>query len=169
MSGNILIIKRNGKAEPFSVDKIKNAISRAFLSVGSFATQEILTDILGRLSIHNGMSVEEIQNQVEFSLMSEKYFTVAKSYILYRQSHLEDREVRDKLQFLADYSSALNSATGSKYDANANVENKNIATLIGEFPPFEPSSFGGSYEGDVWQGSFGEILEHVEQPFHLQK
>lgn len=134
MSGNILIIKRNGKAEPFSVDKIKNAISRAFLSVGSFATQEILTDILGRLSIHNGMSVEEIQNQVEFSLMSEKYFTVAKSYILYRQSHLEDREVRDKLQFLADYSSALNSATGSKYDANANVENKNIATLIGELP-----------------------------------
>ncbi|MBO7636035.1 MAG: anaerobic ribonucleoside-triphosphate reductase, partial [Paludibacteraceae bacterium] len=100
----------------------------------SFATQEILTDILGRLSIHNGMSVEEIQNQVEFSLMTEKYFSVAKSYILYRQKHLEDREVRDKLQFLTDYSNASNSASGSKYDANANVENKNIATLIGELP-----------------------------------
>ncbi len=134
MSGNIFIVKRDGKAEPFSVDKIKNAVSRAFLSVGSFATQEILTDILGRLSIHNGMSVEEIQNQVEFSLMSEKYFSVAKSYILYRQKHLEDREVRDKLQFLTDYSNASNSASGSKYDANANVENKNIATLIGELP-----------------------------------
>ena len=134
MSGNIFIVKRDGKAEPFSVDKIKNAISRAFLSVGSFATQEILTDILGRLSIHNGMSVEEIQNQVEFSLMTEKYFSVAKSYILYRQKHLEDREVRDKLQFLTDYSNASNSASGSKYDANANVENKNIATLIGELP-----------------------------------
>ena len=134
MSGNIFIVKRDGKAEPFSVDKIKNAISRAFLSVGSFATQEILTDILGRLSIHNGMSVEEIQNQVEFSLMSEKYYSVAKSYILYRQKHLEDREVRDKLQFLTDYSNASNSASGSKYDANANVENKNIATLIGELP-----------------------------------
>lgn len=134
MSGNIFIVKRDGKAEPFSVDKIKNAVSRAFLSVGSFATQEILTDILGRLSIHNGMSVEEIQNQVEFSLMTEKYFSVAKSYILYRQKHLEDREVRDKLQFLTDYSNASNSASGSKYDANANVENKNIATLIGELP-----------------------------------
>ena len=111
-----------------------SAISRAFLSVGSFATQEILTDILGRLSIHNGMSVEEIQNQVEFSLMSERYFSVAKSYILYRQKHTEDREVRDKLQFLVDYCNASNSASGSKYDANANVENKNIATLIGELP-----------------------------------
>ena len=104
------------------------------MSVGSFATQEILTDILGRLSIHNGMSVEEIQNQVEFSLMSERYFSVAKSYILYRQKHTEDREVRDKLQFLVDYCNASNSASGSKYDANANVENKNIATLIGELP-----------------------------------
>ena len=80
------------------------------------------------------MSVEEIQNQVEFSLMSERYFSVAKSYILYRQKHTEDREVRDKLQFLVDYCNASNSASGSKYDANANVENKNIATLIGELP-----------------------------------
>ena len=134
MSGNVVIVKRDGKLESFSFDKIKNAISRAFISVGSFATQEVLTDILGHLSIHNGMSVEEIQNQVERSLMCEKYYSVAKAYILYRQSHWEDREVRDKLKFLTDYSNASNSATGSKYDANANVENKNIATLIGELP-----------------------------------
>lgn len=134
MSGNIFIVKRDGAVEPFSIDKIKNAIARAFLSVGSFATQEILTQILSRVSIHNGMSVEEIQNQVEVALMSEKYFMVAKSYILYRQQHLEDREVRNKLKFLIDYCNATNSATGSKYDANANVENKNIATLIGELP-----------------------------------
>lgn len=134
MSGNIFIVKRDGAVEPFSIDKIKNAISRAFLSVGSFATQEILTQILSRVSIHNNMSVEEIQNQVEVALMSEKYYMVAKSYILYRQEHLEDREVRNKLKFLIDYCNATNSATGSKYDANANVENKNIATLIGELP-----------------------------------
>lgn len=134
MSGNIFIVKRDGAVEPFSIDKIKNAIARAFLSVGSFATQEILTQILSRVSIHNGMSVEEIQNQVEVALMSEKYYMVAKSYILYRQQHLEDREVRNKLKFLIDYCNATNSATGSKYDANANVENKNIATLIGELP-----------------------------------
>jgi len=54
--------------------------------------------------------------------------------MLYRQKHLEDRETRDKLKFLIDYCDAQNAATGSKYDANANVDKKNIATLIGELP-----------------------------------
>lgn len=43
-------------------------------------------------------------------------------------------EEQSLLSFLRDYCKASNAATGSKYDANANVENKNIATLIGELP-----------------------------------
>ena len=128
------IVKRNGKREPFSVEKIKNAIQKAFLSVGSFASDEVLTNILSRVSIHDGITVEEIQNQVENGLMAERYYNVAKAYILYRQRHYEDREVKDKLDFLINYCNASNAATGSKYDANANVEKKNIATLIGELP-----------------------------------
>ena len=131
---DLYIIKRDGKRAPFSLDKIKNAIRKAFLASGTFATDEILTNILSRVHISNGMHVEEIQNQVEVSLMSERYFAVAKAYMLYRQHHTEDREVRDRLNFLIDYCSAANPATGSKYDANANVEKKNIATLIGELP-----------------------------------
>lgn len=133
-SAEIVILKRDGSTEIFSIDKIKNAISKAFLSVGSFATQDVMTTILSRLNIVNNMSVEEIQNQVEVALMAEKYFSVAKSFMLYRQKHTEDRETRDKLQFLMDYCNATNAATGSKYDANANVDKKNIATLIGELP-----------------------------------
>ena len=131
---DLYIIKRNGKREPFSVEKIKNAISKAFLSIDSFATQEVLIDVMSRLKIYDGISVEEIQNQVEFSLMAERYYEVAKAYILYRQRHYEDREVKEKLDFLINYCNATNAATGSKYDANANVERKNIATLIGELP-----------------------------------
>jgi ribonucleoside-triphosphate reductase len=131
---DLYIVKRDGKRAPFSIEKIKNAIRKAFLASGSFATEETLTNILSRVHISNGMHVEEIQNQVEISLMSERYFAVAKAYMLYRQHHTEDREVRDRLNFLIDYCSASNPATGSKYDANANVEKKNIATLIGELP-----------------------------------
>ena len=36
------IIKRDGKRELFTLDKIKNAISKAFLAVGAFATEETL-------------------------------------------------------------------------------------------------------------------------------
>ncbi len=94
----------------------------------------MLTQILGRIRVADGTTVEQIQNQVETALMAERYYKVAKAYIIYRQEHTEDREVRDKLQFLINYCDASNPATGSKYDANANVENKNIATLIGELP-----------------------------------
>lgn len=116
------------------MEKIRNAIARAFLSVGSFATGDVITNILSRVNISNQTTVEEIQNQVELALMAEKYYMVAKSYMLYRQKHMEDREVRDKLKFLIDYCDAQNAASGSKYDSNANVENKNMATLIGELP-----------------------------------
>lgn len=66
--------------------------------------------------------------------MSERYYAVAKSYILYRQKHTEDREVCNKLKFLINYCNAPNAASGSKYDSNANVESKNINTLMGELP-----------------------------------
>lgn len=128
------IIKRDGKKEAFSIEKIKSAIRKAFLSVGTYATEEVIANILCRVNITQDVTVEEIQNQVEIALMSERYYAVAKSYMLYRQKHLEDREVRDKLEFLMDYCNAHNAASGSKYDANANVENKNMATLIGELP-----------------------------------
>ncbi len=130
----IHIVKRDGKRVPFSIKKIENAISKAFLSVGTFATQDDFIAILSRLHISDGMTVEEIQNQVEVALMAEKYFAVAKSYMLYRQKHTETREIRDKMNFMMNYCDAQNAATGSKFDANANVEKKNIATLIGELP-----------------------------------
>ena len=128
------IIKRDGKQESFSIDKIKNAISKAFIASGTFATEETLSALLSRLRIHSGISVEEIQNQVEVALMAEHYYTVAKNYMIYRYRHTKDRETLEKLDFLISYCSATNAATGSKYDANANVEKKNIATLIGELP-----------------------------------
>ena len=78
--------------------------------------------------------MEDIQNQVEEALMREGFYKVAKSFMLYRQQHTEDRETLAKLQFLSDYMESANAATSSKFDANANVEHKNIATLIGELP-----------------------------------
>ena len=134
MSTSLYITKRNGRQELFSIEKIKNAVRKAFLSVGSFVTEEEMTDILARLNLKSGMTVEEIQNQVELSLMAERYFEVAKSFMLYRQKHTEDRDTSDRLRFLIDYCAAENAATGSKFDANANVDKKNIATLIGELP-----------------------------------
>ena len=128
------IIKRDGSKDRFSLDKIMNAIIKAFQSVGEDVDLNAVSKILSHLSISEGITVEDIQNQVEEALMREGYYKVAKSFMLYRQRHNEDRETLEKLKFLTDYCKASNAATGSKFDANANVEHKNIATLIGELP-----------------------------------
>ena len=131
---NFTITKRDGSADRFSLDKIMNAIIKAFDSVKEPIDLGCISKILSHLNIKEGIKVEDIQNEVEEALMREGYYAVAKSFMLYRQRHTEDRETMEKLNFLADYCDAANAATGSKYDANANVEHKNIATLIGELP-----------------------------------
>lgn len=131
---NFTITKRDGGKDRFSMDKIMNAIIKAFDSVNEPIDLGNVSKLISRLNIYNNIKVEDIQNQVEEALMAEGFFKVAKSFMLYRQQHSEDRETLERLKFLTDYMQASNAATGSKYDANANVEHKNIATLIGELP-----------------------------------
>lgn len=133
-TSDFTIVKRDGSADRFSLDKIMNAIIKAFRSVNEPVSLSNVSKIISWLDLYDGIKVEEIQNLVEEALMREGHYRVAKSFMLYRQRHAEDREVMDELKFLSDYCEATNAATGSKYDANANVEHKNIATLIGELP-----------------------------------
>ena len=131
---NFFITKRDGTKERFSLDKIRTALLKAFASQSQSIDAEALQRLIGRLKFCNGMSVEDVQNQVEVALMAEQHFQVAKAFMLYRKRHETDRETADRLRFLINYCNSSNPATGSKYDANANVEHKNIATLIAELP-----------------------------------
>ena len=131
---NFTITKRDGSKDRFSLDKIMNAILKAFNSVGEAVDLGSVSKIISHLDIYNDIKVEDIQNQVEEALTKEGCYTVARACMLYRQQHTEDRETLERMKFLSDYLDASNAATGSKYDANANVEHKNIATLIGELP-----------------------------------
>lgn len=131
---NFFITKRDGTKERFSLDKIRTALLKAFASQSQSIDAEALQRLIGRLKFCNGMSVEDVQNQVEVALMAEQHFQVAKAFMLYRKRHEADRETADRLRFLINYCNSSNPATGSKYDANANVEHKNIATLIAELP-----------------------------------
>ena len=130
----MLVVKRDGSKETFSADKIMSAVVKAFASVGKDVDLATATKILSMLTLYEGVKVEDIQNQVEKALMECGHYDVAKAFIIYRQEHTETRDVLEQLKFLSGYCKASNAASGSKYDANANVEHKNIATLIGELP-----------------------------------
>ena len=128
----MLVIKRDKKVEPFDVNKIDAAITKAFNAVNEPIDSDILQDIKDELYINNIVSVEELQDQLEKALMAWDYYDVAKAFILYRRKRAESRALNEKKQFIKDYAKAKNAATGSKYDANANVTEKNIVTLNGE-------------------------------------
>jgi len=45
---------------------------------------------------------------------------------------LDHSQLHNKINFIKDYISSSNAAEGSKFDANANVDSKNIATMESE-------------------------------------
>ena len=68
---NFTITKRDGTKDFFSLDKIMNAITKAFESVGEPSDLGTISRIISRLDIKNDITVEDIQNQVEEALMRE--------------------------------------------------------------------------------------------------
>lgn len=128
----MLVVKRNKTVQPFDWGKINLAITKAFHAVNEPIDMDILSDVKDELYFNNIISVEEIQDQIEKALMACDYYNVAKAFILYRQKQAELRTLTSKKQFIKDYAKASNAATGSKYDSNANVTEKNIVTLNGE-------------------------------------
>lgn len=129
------VVKRDGSIEEFNVDKIISAVEKAFKSCNKKMPQ-YLYDILGALfGTLDGdtIGIEEIQNKVEDVLMNDKHFDVAKSYIIYREQHKQARFIRERIDYMNEYSqSNENAATSSETDANANVTMKNVANLEGE-------------------------------------
>ena len=129
------VIKRDSNTEEFNVDKIINAVGKAFKSCNKEMPQ-YLYDMLGALFgtlEGDTIGIEEIQNKVEDVLMNDKHFDVAKSYIIYREQHKQARFIRERIDYMNEYSqSNENAATSSETDANANVTMKNVANLEGE-------------------------------------
>lgn len=113
------IIKRDGRAVPYDISKIENAIAKAMLSLGYGNIQDCKKMAkLAELYINEKFtdrlpSVEDIQDQVEKVLMKNGYEDVAKAYILYRRDHekvrnvgstmLDYKETIDKYLKLADW------------------------------------------------------------------
>ncbi|MFI3306004.1 MAG: anaerobic ribonucleoside-triphosphate reductase [Rikenellaceae bacterium] len=128
------VIKRNGEHKEFDPIKIVNAIQKAAANVpgARIGKNEILGFVESKIESDLPLEVEEIQDRVELWLMAN-YPTVAKVYIIYREKHKEIRFIKGRAEYIESYTScADNAAEASEVDANANVQNKNVATLEAE-------------------------------------
>lgn len=91
------IKKRSGTLEPYEPQKIRQAIKKAFASVQQAPEETALDALVSMVQAQLGggeVTVEQIQDQVERTLMEQGYYETAKSYILYRQKRTELRAAR---------------------------------------------------------------------------
>ena len=102
----MIIIKRNGQAEPYDIQKIKNAVLLAFKSVGQVYKEEEIEKVTELVEYKikkycplqsSRLQVEQIQDIVERSLTELNYYEVLKSFILYRNERAKKREARRKI------------------------------------------------------------------------
>ena len=127
------VVKRDGSIEDFNVQKVVNAVQKAFTSVGCELPEYLNTMVPALFEEGDVIGVEDIQDRVEQLLMNDKHFKAAKSYILYREKHKQARFIKERIDYMDKYSqSNENAATSSETDANANVTMKNVANLEGE-------------------------------------
>ena len=117
--------KTNGTIEEFDLEKLKRGIRQTFVSTNQTVPEEVVVSITDNLFIYDKMTSQEIRRQVVDSLMSIN----KKAALEYIQKFDDGKDLRKKRDFIKDYIKASNAATGSKFDANANVTRKNIVTL----------------------------------------
>lgn len=107
--GLLKTIKRNGEAVDYDDNKIKIAITKAFIAdegvsaisservddIVNHLTDQITQTLIQRFSSIGSIHIEDIQDEVESTLMTHSYTRIAKSYVLYREERRKSRE--DKL------------------------------------------------------------------------
>ena len=126
------IIKRSGDEVDFNREKIVTAISKANKSVDKKyrIPNSVIDEIANRIEWEltkaiTIMSVEDIQDMVEKNLVGHNAYEVAKSYILYRYEHFQDRE---EANFDAKILNIINQSNELVMQENANKNPRVLST-----------------------------------------
>ncbi len=105
--------KRDGKIISFDLNKISEAIKRAFEAEEVNYTDDIIDFLALKVTaefnpkiVDNIVNVEDIQDAVESVLSKSGYTEVAKAYILYRKLHEKMRNINSTV---LDYKEVVNS------------------------------------------------------------
>lgn len=105
------VIKRDGTRVPFEIRKITDAMAKAFQACNRPEDEDTLNLLALRAvaKLSQDPSVEEIQDAVEQSLSEAGFHDVAKAYIIYRQSHSDNRDGKTVINYkkvIEDYVNA---------------------------------------------------------------
>ncbi len=110
--GDYRIIRRNGAVVAFEPSKISVAMTKAFLAVaggqGAVSarirelveglTANVVTALVRRQPTGGTFHIEDVQDQVELSLMRSGEHDVARAYVLYRAKQMDERKAAKAAQ-----------------------------------------------------------------------
>lgn len=158
------VTKRDGDIVAFDQNKIAHAIFAAFEAVDRQPSQDdksAITDFIQTLADKNTtIEIEAIQDSIE-RFLAERWFDVARAFIVYREQHKQSRLIANKLKYIHKYVDSCDSATNlSNTDDNANSNKKNAATLEGEL--FKDTS------RLIQRGQMKELLGISKSPYRNQ-
>lgn len=109
----INVVKRDGEVAGFNLNKIAEAISKAFKATDKFYTDDIINLLSLRVTADfqdkvkdNQIHVEDVQDSVEHVLEQTGYTDVAKAYILYRKNR---EKIRNMKSTILDYKEIVDS------------------------------------------------------------
>ena len=135
----MVVIKRNGNVVPFDKLKITSAIRKAMVecNVDPSNAEYVTEDVVKKLD-DEYVEIEDIQDEVEDSLMKLGFRDVAKSYILYRQKRKETREHpidesilgilnRNNIEVLTENSNKQGEIVSTQRDLMAGEVSKHLA------------------------------------------
>lgn len=146
--GQLRVLKRNGQPVIFDPEKIKKAITEAFIAdaqmkAGGKAidastssrihvlvehlTNTIVATYHRRYPTGGTLDIEEIQNLVESTLMRAEEYDVGRLYILYREKRREERAAAQKV-LTPDLKIHIIQSDGTRHLINL----QQIATLVEE-------------------------------------
>lgn len=85
-------LKRDGSMEEFFPYKIEDAIKKAFKSEHTTYDGAVFQNVMQRLEKKRVAAVEDIQDMIEQELYRARYFSIMRSFMIYRHTHKMQRE-----------------------------------------------------------------------------
>ena len=123
------VTKRDGRQVEFNINKIREAINKAFVSETGETNDFVATDIAYEIfNMQEDFTVEEIQNIIEEKLMARGEYKVARAYISYRNERTRLRNERS--DFMQRIKTKL--AASNVQNQNANVDERSFGGRAGE-------------------------------------
>ena len=163
------IVKRDGRTADFKIEKIVEAVDKAFQASGSMQPRsvswKVAEDVVARIesgAVEGVPTVEGVQDLVEEALIDEGFGQTAKAYILYRAERNRVRDVNSRIfQTLKDITFSKASDSDMKRE-NANID---ADTAMGTMLKYGSESAKQFYEMCVIAPEFATA--HVNGDIHI--